>query len=203
MMPFYALVDPATGEPVKVVQDLEGPIPEGLIVIELPAPRDRVSLAPPGVHDRGGGAEGQEVQTEHDADPRAGRGSKSQPKDHTAEQFFGRVERELTRAKKTGEHFSVLLFDLAPMDRSRAEELVKEILHECKHDLVAGDYMAQLKDHLTGVLLPKVNTGGAQIPLPRGEVTIIAFPEDRKAIESLLNRRHPLLRGSRHESDGA
>jgi hypothetical protein len=202
-MPFYALVDPVTGEPVEVVQDLDRPIPEGLIVIELPAPRDRVSLAAPGVHDRGGGAEGREVQTEHDADPHAGRASTPQSKDHTAEQFFGRVERELTRAKKSGEHFSVLLFDLAPMDRSRAEELVKEILHECKHDLVAGDFMALLREHLTGVLVRDVNARGARILLPRGEVTIITFPEDGKAIESLLNRRHPLLRGSRHETDAA
>ena len=116
-MPFWALVDPATGEPVEVVLDLDRPIPEGLIVIELPAPRDRVSLGGPGAHDRGGGAEGHEVRPEPDADPHAGTGSTPAPKDHTAEQFFGRVERELTRAKKTGEHFSVLLFDLAPVDR--------------------------------------------------------------------------------------
>ena len=81
-----------------------------------------------------------------------------------------------------------------------ANALVKEILHECKRDLVAGDYIALLREHLTGVLLRDVNASGARIALPRGEVTIIAFPEDRKAIESLLNRRHPLLRGSRQEA---
>lgn len=200
-MPFYALIDPLTGEPVEVVQDLDRPVPDGLIVIELPAPRDRVS--PFGPHDRGGGAEGQEVLTASEQDAHAGRSATPSPRDHTAEQFFGRVERELARAKKTGEHFSVLLFDLAPVDRSRADELVKEILHECKRDLLAGDYMAQLRDHLTGVLLRDLNISGARIPLPRGEVTVIAFPEERKAIESLLNRRHPLLRGSRHEGDAA
>ena len=198
-MPFWALVDPLTGEPVEVVQDLDRVIPDGLIVIELPAPRERVSLAAPGVHDRGGGAEGHEVQTERDAKAKPGKGT-AQAREFAAEQFFGRVERELTRAKKTGDHFSVLLFDLAPFDRPRANELVKEILHECKRDLVAGDYVALLREHLTGVLLRDVNAGGARIALPRGEVTIIAFPEDRKAIESLLNRRHPLLRGSRHEA---
>ena len=202
-MPFYALVDPATGESLEVVQDLDRPIPDGLIVIELPAPRDRVSLGPPGVHDRGGGAEGHEVQTGREADPNAAKPPSQQSRDFTAEQFFGHVERELTRAKKTGDHFSVLLFDLAPVDRSRAPELVKEILHECKRDLVAGDHMALLREHLTGVLLRDVNAGGARIALPRGEVTVIAFPDDRKAIESLLNRRHPLLRGSRHEGDAA
>jgi hypothetical protein len=202
-MPFWALVDPLTGEPVEVVQDLDRPIPEGLIVIELPAPRERVSLAAPGLHDRGGGAEGHEVQTEHDADPHAGKATPPQSRDFSAEQFFGHVERELTRSKKTGEHFSVLLFDLAPVDRPRAEELVKEILHECKRDLVPGDFIALLREHLTGVLLRDVNTHGARITLPRGAVTIIAFPEDRKAIESLLNRRHPLLRASRHEGEAA
>lgn len=200
-MPFYALVDPLTGESVEVTQDLDRPIPAGLIVIELPAPHDRVSLS--GTRDRGGGAEGREVLTENEGDGHAGRSATPSPRDHTAEQFFGRVERELARARKAGEHFSVLLFDLAPVDRSRADELVKEILHECKHDLAAGDYMSQLRDHLTGVLLRAVNTGGARIELPRGEVTVIAFPEDRKAIESLLNRRHPLLRGSRHEGNAA
>lgn len=201
-MPFWALVDPATGEPVEVVQDLDRPIPDGLIVIELPAPRDRVTLAE-ATRDRGGGAGGQEVQTETQADPNASRRAPPQRNDHAADQFFGRVERELTRAKKTGEHFSVLLFDLAPVDRPRAEELVKEILHECKRDLVPGDYLAPLREHLTGVLLRDVNAGGARIALPRGEVTVIAFPQDRKAIESLLNRRHPLLRESRHNADAA
>ena len=199
-MPFWALVDPLTGEPVEVVQDLDRVIPDGLIVIELPAPRERVSLAAPGVHDRGGGAEGHEVQTERDANARVEKGGLPQAKEFAAEQFFGRVERELTRAKKTGDHFSVLLFDLARVDRPRANALVKEILHECKRDLVAGDYIALLREHLTGVLLRDVNASGARIALPRGEVTIIAFPEDRKAIESLLNRRHPLLRASRQEA---
>lgn len=195
-MPFYALVDPATGEPVEVVLDLDREIPAGLIVIELPAPRDRVTLAE-ATRDRGGGAGGHEVQTERDRDAHAGLASSRQPHDQTADQFFARVERELNRAKKTEQHFSVLLFDLAPVDRPRAEELIKEILHECKRDLVPGDYMAPLREHLTGVLLRDVNAGGARIALPRGEVTVIAFPQDRKAIESLLNRRHPLLRGSR------
>jgi hypothetical protein len=194
-MPFYALVDPATGEPVEVVQDLDREIPDGLVVIELPAPRDRVQLG--NGHDRGGGAGSQEAQTGREIDPNAGQAPPRQPRDFAAEQFFARVERELNRAKKTEQHFSVLLFDLAPVDRPRAEELVKEILHECKRDLVPGDYMAPLREHLTGVLLRDVNAGGARIALPRGEVTVIAFPQDRKAIESLLNRRHPLLRGSR------
>ena len=91
----------------------------------------------------------------------------------------------------------MLLFDLAPEDQGRAESLVKDILHECKRDLVAGDHIALLREHLTGVLLRDVNASGAHIALPRGEVTVITFPEDRKAIESRLNRRHPLLRGSR------
>jgi hypothetical protein len=201
-MPFWALVNPLTGEPVEVVQDLDREIPEGLIVIELPAPRERVSLAGAGTRDRGGGGDVHEVQIERDAKPQPGKGT-TQSREFAADQFFGRVEHELTRAKKTGEHFSVLLFDLAPVDRPRAAPLVKEILHECKRDLVAGDYIALLRDHLTGVLLRDVNAGGAHIALPRGEVTIIAFPEDRKAIESLLNRRHPLLRGSRHEGEAA
>ena len=53
--------------------------------------------------------------------------------------------------------------------------------------------MALLREHLTGVALRDVNAAGARIALPRGEVTVITFPEDRKAIESLLNPRHPLL----------
>jgi hypothetical protein len=202
-VPFYALVDPLTGESVQVVQDLDKPIPEGLIVIELPGPRDRVWLGPPGPHDRGGGSEAHDAQTEHDADPRGGKSAPTQSRDHTADQFFGRVERELTRARTSGQHFSVLLFDLAPVDWERADSLIKEILHECKRDLVAGDYIAPLREHLTGVLLRDVNAAGAHIALPRGGVTVITFPEDRKAIESLLNRRHPLLRGSRYTGDGA
>lgn len=202
-MPFYALVDPATGESLEVAMDFDGPVPDGLILVELPAPRERVNLGPPGPRDRGGGADTHEAQTGRETDPNAGKPPSQQSRDFGAEQFFGHVERELTRAKKTNEHFSVLLFDLAPVDRARAESLVKEILHECKRDLVPGDHMALLREHLTGVLLRDVNAGGARIPLPRGEVTVIAFPDDRKAIESLLNRRHPLLRGSRHESDAA
>jgi hypothetical protein len=197
-MPFWALVDPLTGEPVEVVQDLDREIPDGLIVIELPAPRERVTLAGTDGHNRGGGGDTHDVYTDRDPKSTADKGGQPS-KDFMADQFFGRVELELTRAKKTGDHFSVLLFDLAPVDRPRANTLVKEVLHECKRDLVAGDYIALLRDHLTGVLLRDVNTHGARMALPRGEVTIIAFPEDRKAIESLLNRRHPLLRGSRHE----
>ena len=199
-MPFYALVNPLTGESVEVLLDLDRPIPEGLIVVELPAPHDRVFLGPLGARDRGGSGEAHEAQTEREGGPNAPGAPPAQPHDFGAEQFFGHVERELMHAKNSGQHFSVLLFDLAPQDRPRAESLVKEILHECKRDLVAGDHMALLREHLTGVLLRDVNAAGARIALPRGEVTVITFPEDRKAIESLLNRRHPLLRGSRVEA---
>ena len=83
-MPFYALVDPATGESLEVVTDFDGPIPDGLVLVELPAPRERVSQAPPGVRDRGGGADTHEAQTGRETDPNAAKPLSQQSRDFTA-----------------------------------------------------------------------------------------------------------------------
>lgn len=199
-MPFFALVN-AHGETVRVVMELPDPVPDGLTAVELPAPGERVRLGRL-KFERGGGAGAHEAQTERDPAPEKREGL--QPtKGQSAEQFFSRVELELRRARQNNAVFSLLLFDLAPVDRSRYDAFCREVLRDCGHELLPVDYIAPLRPHLTGVLLRDVDTGGAKIELVRGECTSLRFPNDRKPIESLLSRRHPLLFGSRVRAENA
>jgi hypothetical protein len=199
-MPFFALVN-AAGETVRVVTELPDPVPDGLIAVELPAPGERVRLGRL-KFERGGGAAAHEAQTERDAAPQQ-RDGLQPAKGHTAEQFFSRLELELRRARQNSAVFSVLLFDLAPVDRPRADAFCREVLRDCGHELLPVDYIAPLRPHLTGVLLRDVDTGGAKIDLVRGACTTLRFPNDRKPIEALLSRRHPLLFGTRIRAEGA
>ena len=199
-MPFFALVN-SHGETERVVTELPETLSDGLTAVELPAPGERVRLGRL-KFERGGGASAHEAQTERDPTPQPREGL--QPtKGHSADQFFSRVELELRRARQSGAGFSLLLFDLAPVDRGRADTFCREVLRDCGHELLPVDYIAPLRPHLTGVLLRDVDTGGAKIELVRGECTSLRFPNDRKSIESLLSRRHPLLFGSRIRAETA
>ena len=53
------------------------------------------------------------------------------------------------------------------------------------------------------VVYVEISLGKTVIGKDRAIDVFVVRPDDRKAIESLLNRRHPLLRGSRHEGDAA
>lgn len=199
-MPFFALVN-SRGETVRVVTEIPEPIPAGLTAVELPAPGDLVHIGPP-KFERGGGAGGREAQTERDAAPKPKEASQPS-RGRAAEQFFQRLELELRRSREHGTCFSVLLFDLAPVDRGRADKYVRDVLRDCGHELLPVDYIAPLRPHLTAVLLRDLDTGDAKIELVRGECTALRFPTDRKSVESLLSRRHPLLFGSRLRAEGA
>ena len=199
-MPFYALVN-SRRETVRVVTDLDEPIPPWLTAVELPSPGDRVHLDE-ATNDRGGGAGAHEAPTERDLAPKPREGLQPS-RGHSAEQFYQRLEMELKRSRQSGSCFSVLLFDMAPVDRVRADAFVRDVLREVGHELLPVDYMAPLRPHLMGVLLRDIDTGGATIDLVRGEVTTLEFPNDRKPIEALLSRRHPLLFGSRLRADNA
>lgn len=199
-MPFFALVN-SHGETVRVVTELPDPVPDGLVAVELPAPGERVRLGRL-KFERGGGAAAHEAQTERDAPPQK-RDGLQPARGHTAEQFFSRLEMELRRSRQNGTVFSVLLFDLAPVDRPRADSFCRDVLRDCGHELLPVDYIAPLRPHLTGVLLRDVDTGGAKIELVRGACTTLRFPNDRKPIEALLSRRHPLLFGTRLRAEGA
>lgn len=199
-MPFYALVNPR-GETVRVVMELPEPLPQGLTAVELPAPGERVRLGRL-KFERGGGAGAHEAKTERDPAPKP-RDGLQPTRGHTAEQFFSRLELELRRARQNANVFSVLLFDLAPVDRGRADTFCRDVLRDCGHELLPVDYIAPLRPYLTAVLLRDVDTGGAKIELVRGECTSLRFPNDRKPIESLLSRRHPLLFGTRLRAENA
>jgi hypothetical protein len=193
-MPFFALVN-AAGETIRVVMNLDEPVPPGLVAVELPAPGDRVHLAE-ATRDRGGGAPGHEVQTGLDEGnhEKAAPGPDRRP---SAEEFFSRLEMEVRRARQQGTCFSVLLFDLAPADRERADAFVRSVLRDISYELLPVDFIASLRPHLTAVLLRDVDTGGGEISPVRGHVTSMRFPNERQAIAALLSRRHPLLAASR------
>lgn len=195
-MPFWALVEAMTGDVVDVVECLDDEPPPGVIVVELPA-RDDDMQAWLRAHRRTkAGASARELLLEKEEagdDPNRG-GRREEMRD--AEQFFARLEQELFQADLERRQFSVLLFDLHPIDRALAQDFVLDTLKEHKQELLPCDLVARIRDHLVGVLLRDVDARTARVMPERGLVTALTFPEDRAALEALRRRRHPLLRKS-------
>lgn len=195
-MPFWALVEALTGDVVDVVEYLDDEPPPGVIVVELPA-RDDDMQAWLRAHRRTkAGASARELLLEkEEAGDDANRGGRREEM-RDAERFFARLEQELFQADLERRQFSVLLFDLHPVDRALAQDFVLDTLKEHKQEILPCDLVARIRDHLVGVLLRDVDARTARIVPERGLVTALTFPEDRAALEALRRRRHPLLRKS-------
>lgn len=194
-MPFFAVIEAATGDILDVVESLDDDLPPGAIAIELPAKDDdlRRWLAQ---HrkDRGGGNGGDELfldRTESAAADKHG-GRRDELSD--AEFFFRRLDHEVQRAEVQGRQVAVLLFELLPIDRVRAHEFVVDELARYGQELLPCDLVSRLRDHLAGVLLPDTDGAGLRITPSRGAVSAMTYPRDHEQIELLRRRRHPLLR---------
>jgi hypothetical protein len=192
-MPFYAIVEAATGNVLDVELTLDGPLPPGAIAVELPG---RWEDLPEHIRARlrnkagGGGGEAYLDREEQEAGGRGGR--RSQPGD--AEQFFARLEVELLRAEETGRGFSVLLFELAAIDRAAATEFVRGTLEACGLEVLPTDFAGRLREHLAAALLVDVDGHAMSIEPERGAVTVMTSAADRAELEALRRRKHPLLR---------
>lgn len=195
-MSFYALVNPLTGETLRVLRGYPDPVPAGLVVVELPAPWDDVSWLDgwKSLHGAGGGNGATYLDRDEPKAP-------EQPKPGgspmvNAEQFFLRLEQAVSRAEKGNRAMSLLLFDLAQPDRAAAREFVTEMLQARGQELLPCDTLARVRPHLVAVILPDVDASGAPILPHRGNVTTLTYPADRDAIEAVRTRRHPLLHRS-------
>jgi hypothetical protein len=192
-MPFYAIVDAITGNVLDVEVTLDEALPAGAIAVELPG---RWEDLPEHIRARlrnkagGGGGEVCLDREEQDAGGRGGR--KSQPGD--AEQFFARLEVELLRAEESKRGFSVILFELAPVDRPTATEFARETLATCDLEVLPTDFIGRLREHVAVALLVDVDARKAAIEPERGAVTVLTYPPDRAGLEALRRRKHPLLR---------
>jgi hypothetical protein len=196
-MPFFAVIEAATGDLLDVVLSLDEDLPPGAIAIELPAKDDdlRRWLAQHS-RDRGGGAGGDELfldRTEqHEGDRRGGRREELPGAEH----FFARLDHETLRGEVEEHRFAVLLFELATIDRPLAQEFVLDELRRHGQELLPTDLISRLRDHLVGVLLPDVDGSALGITPARGTLTVLTYPADRLQIDLLRRRRHPLLRNA-------
>jgi len=192
-VPFYAIVDAITGNVLDVEVTLDEALPPGAIAVELPG---RWEDLPEHIRARlrnkagGGGGEAYLDREEQDAGGRGGR--RSQPGD--AEQFFARLEVELLRAEESGRGFSVLLFEIAAVDRPIATELARETLAASGLEVLPTDFIGRLREHVVAALLVDVDARTAAIEPERGSVTVLTCPADRAGLEALRRRKHPLLR---------
>ena len=191
-MPFFAVIDPATGDVLDVVMSLDHAPPAGAIVVELPGRGEdvRAWLAAHGRERGGGGIDEAYLEREHAEDKRDGR----QREVHDAEVFYARLEQALLRAEVEGRHLAVLLFTIAPSDRERAEEYVRAALAGARQELLPCDVLALLRPHLAAVLLPDVDARGLAIAAPHGQARALTWPDHAPEIEALRRRRHPWLR---------
>jgi hypothetical protein len=195
-MPFWALVEALSGDVLDVVESLDEEAPPGVIFVELPARDDDMRAWIARHRRKKAGASARELLLEkEEAGDEAKRGGRREEM-RDAEQFFARLDQELLRAELERRQFSVLLFDLHPVDRQMAQEFVLETLKQHKQEVLPCDLVARLRDHLVGVLLRDVDARQARLAPERGLVTALAFPDDRPALEALRRRRHPLLRKS-------
>ena len=192
-MPFYAIVEAATGNVLDVELALDRELPAGAIAVELPG---RWEDLPEHIRARlrnkagGGGGEAYLDREEQDGDGRGGR--HSQPGD--AEQFFARLEIELLRAQETGRGFTVLLFELAPVDRPAATDFVRETLAASGLELLPTDFVGRLREHVAAALLADVDGHAVEVDAERGTATVLTYAADRADLEVLRRRKHPLLR---------
>jgi hypothetical protein len=191
-MAFYAFVEALTGDIVDVKQYLDGPPPPGCIVVELPGKFENVEAFLRGRRNKAGGGGG-EVLLDHEEDDAAGRGRGR--RDLTdAEEFFVRLQAQLGRSEAEGRPFSVLLFDLFPIDRQEGHEFVLRTLDDHGQELLPCDYVSRLRDHLVAVMMPDIDARETDIQPQRGSVTRLVFPFEAEAIRALAKRQHVLLK---------
>lgn len=203
-MPFFAIIAAATGDLLDVVESLDDDLPAGAIAIELPAKDDDLRRwLTQHSRDRGGGSGGDELfldRTEqHDGDRRGGRRDELPGAEH----FFARLDHETLRGEVEEHRFTVLLFELATIDRPLAQEFVLDELRRHGQDVLPTDLLSRLRDHLVGVLLPDVDGTAMDLTPSRGGVTVLAYPADHAQIDLLRRRRHPLLRNAAYRAQRA
>ena len=192
-MPFYAIVEALTGNVLDVELTLDEPLPAGAIAVELPG---RWEDLPEHIRARlrnkagGGGGEAYLDREDQDAGGRGGR--HAQPGD--AEQFFARLEVELLRAEEMGRGFTVLLFELAPIDRAVATDVVRDTLVASGLEVLPTDFAGRLREHVAAALLIDVDGHAFDIEPEHGAVTVLTYAGDRAELEALRRRKHPLLR---------
>jgi hypothetical protein len=192
-MPFYALVEALTGDIVDVKEYLDGPPPTGCIVVELPGRFEDVQAYLRTRRKSRGGGGGSEVLLDRDEDAASGAGRGR--RDLTdAEEFFVRLQAQLVRSEAEGRPFSVLLFDLASIDRQEGAEFVLRTLDEHGQELLPCDLVARLRDHLVAVMMPDIDARESPIEPARGSVVTLAYPFEKQALQSLARRNHPLLK---------
>lgn len=193
-MAFYALVESHTGDIIDVVTSLDGPLPDGVIAVELPGRDDdvRAWLRARSKNTGGGGAG--EAFVEGDDDERQRGGPARNPEYRDAEAFFARLDAEAMRADLGGRQFAVVLFDLAPVDWTLATEFATGALRAHGQELLPCDVVTRLREHLAGVLLPDIEAEGMRIEPERGRAVVLGYPRDREAIDALRRRKHPWLR---------
>lgn len=191
-MAFYAVVEALTGDIVDVKQYLDGPPPDGCIVVELPGKFENVDAFLRGRKNTAGGGAGEVLLDRDEEAPRSGsRGSRDLT---DAEEFFARLQAQLARAEAEGRVFSVLLFDLAPADRQEGHEFVLSTLAEYKQELLPCDQVSRLRDHLVAVMMPDIDAREATIEPRRGGLAKLVYPFDRDALRALVKRQHSLLK---------
>jgi hypothetical protein len=192
-MAFYALVEVLTGDIVDVKPYLDGPPPPGVIVVELPGKFEDVEAFLRGRRRNKAGGGGGEVLLDREEGDSAGRGQGR--RDLTdAEEFFVRLQAQLARSEAEGRPFSVLLFDLSPVDRQEGHEFVLRTLDDSAQELLPCDHVARLRDHLVAVMMPDIDARETQIEPQRGSVYTLVYPFDRDQLRALAKRQHTLLK---------
>jgi hypothetical protein len=192
-MPFYAIVEPLSGEVIEVTPSLDEPVPDGAIVVELPGRwEDLPAHLRAKLKNRGGGG-GDEVFLDREEQDGQGSGRQQQSASD-AEQFFARLEVELVRAEDSGRPLTVLLFELAAIDRPQGTDFVRETLEAHGQELLACDLVARLREHLVAVIMLDIEGHTLSIVPERGTLTVLTYPGDRSALDALRRRKHPLLR---------
>jgi hypothetical protein len=192
-MPFYAVIEPSTGDILEVTPELDHAIPPGATIIELPAKEDDIrSWLARWRKDRAGGGGKELLLDAEDEDDGRGGGPPEGMRD--AEAFFARLQQELIRCEVEGRPMVVLLFELAHEDRSIARQFVEETMAAAGQEILPCDLLAEVRDHLAAVIMPDIDGRDLAVEPPRGAVTRLTYPTDREQLEELRRRRHPLLR---------
>jgi hypothetical protein len=196
-MPFFAVIEAATGDILDVVESLDHEVPPGAIAVELPAKDDdlRRWLAQHN-RDRGGGNGGDELFLDRTESAHTDRGGGRRDEMRGAEHFFARLDQEVLRCELGDRRFGVLLFHITPVDRPLAQEFVLHELQRHGQELLPTDLIASLRDHLVAVLMPDTDAAALHMTVSRGSVTALTFPDAREQIDLLRRRRHPLLRSA-------
>jgi hypothetical protein len=191
-MAFYAFVEALTGDIVDVREYLEGPPPAGCIVVELPGKFENVEAFLRGRKNKAGGGGG-EVMLDRDEESDASKG-RGRRELSDAEEFFVRLQAQLSRAESEGRAFSVMLFDLATIDRAEGHEFVLRTLESHGQELLPCDHLARLRDHLFAVLMPDIDARDTRLEPERGSVTLLVYPFDKEGLRLLVKRQHLLLK---------